>query len=114
MPRARPRGAPAQLVLGHLDTVWPLGSLATMPFAVHGDRVSGAGCFDMKAGLVQALYALAALRTLGRALPATPLLFVSSDEEIGGPSSRHWICRLARAAARAFVLEPAYGPHGAL
>jgi glutamate carboxypeptidase len=68
----------------------------------------------MKAGLVQAIYALAALRALRLAPTVTPVVFVNSDEEIGSASSEPWIRRLARLAIRAFVLEPAFGPRGAL
>ncbi len=114
VPATRPRGAPCQLVLGHLDTVWPVGALATMPFAATGERVVGPGTFDMKAGLVQALFALAALQALRYVPAVTPLVFVNSDEETGSQSSRRWIDRLARMVVRAFVLEPAFGPQGAL
>jgi glutamate carboxypeptidase len=68
----------------------------------------------MKAGLVQALYALRALRALGHAPTVTPVLLVNADEEIGSRSSAPWIRRLARLAVRALVLEPAFGPRGAL
>lgn len=61
-PRVRRRRAPAQLLLGHYDTVWPLGTLADMPFEVHEDSVHGPGVYDMKGGLVQALLALETLR----------------------------------------------------
>jgi glutamate carboxypeptidase len=113
-PRGRRRGSPIQLLIGHSDTVWPLGTTRSMPVVVAGDRVRGPGVFDMKAGLVQGLFALEALAALGLAAPATPVFVINSDEEIGSPESRRWMRRLARLAARALVLEPAYGPEGRL
>ena len=113
-PRTRRRGAPLQLLLGHCDTVWPVGTLASMPLLVRDGRLSGPGVFDMKAGLVQAIYALRALSALGLRSPATPVLLVNSDEEIGSGESTRTIERLARIACRAFVLEPALGPDGKL
>lgn len=113
-PAARSAHAPAQLLLGHLDTVWPLGTLATVPFTAQAERYTGPGVLDMKAGLVQAIYALAALQALQRAPEVTPVIFVNSDEETGSASSERWIRRLARIAVRAYVLEPAFGPRGAL
>lgn len=99
-------GGPRVLVLGHHDTVWPLGSLATHPAAVTGGVLRGPGCFDMKAGLVMALHALAALG--GRAGSAGGVtLLVTGDEELGSPSSRALIEDEARGCAAALVLEAA-------
>jgi glutamate carboxypeptidase len=114
IPSTRARHAPFQLVVGHLDTVWPVGTVAQRPFEARDDRYVGPGTFDMKAGLVQAVYALRALSALCHLPTVTPVLFVNADEEIGSRSSTRWIRRLARLAVRAFVLEPAYGPGGAL
>ncbi len=113
-PRRRgPRG-PVQLLLGHCDTVWPLGTLEEMPIEV-GDRiVKGPGVYDMKGGLAQMLYALRALRALGLKPPVAPVVFVNSDEEVGSRDSRRHIRRLARVADRVFVLEPSLGPEGKL
>ncbi len=113
-PRARRRGVRAQLVLGHCDTVWPVGTLAQMPFAVAGERVSGPGVFDMKGGLVQIVFALRALKETGLAPELTPVVYLNSDEEIGSRDSARHIRLLARRVARAFVLEPALGPEGRL
>jgi glutamate carboxypeptidase len=113
-PRARERGRPAQLLIGHSDTVWPVGTLASMPVRVEDGRVRGPGTFDMKAGLVQGIFALEALDALGLEPPATPLFLINSDEEIGSPESRRWVRLVARHVARTFVLEPAYGPEGHL
>jgi len=113
-PRARARGRPAQLLIGHSDTVWPLGTLASMPVRIEGDTLRGPGTFDMKAGLVQGIFALEAVSALGLAPPATPVFFVNSDEEIGSPESKRWVRLLARRVGRVFVLEPALGPEGRL
>jgi glutamate carboxypeptidase len=105
---------PAQLLLGHCDTVWPLGMLATMPVETRDGRLYGPGVYDMKGGLVQALFALRALRELRLEPPAVPLLFVNSDEEIGSGESTRWVRLLARRVRRVFVLEPSLGPEGRL
>lgn len=113
-PRDRRRPLPAQLLIGHSDTVWPLGTTTSMPVTVEGDQVRGPGVFDMKAGLVQGIFAVEALGALGLQTPATPVWIINSDEEIGSPESKRWIRRLAQCASRALVLEPAYGPEGRL
>jgi glutamate carboxypeptidase len=113
-PARRERGRPLQLLLGHLDTVWPVGTLAEMPFEVDGDTVRGPGVFDMKGGLAMMLLALGALRRHGVELPLTPVVFVNSDEEIGSHESRAHILRLARRVRRTWVLEPSLGPSGSL
>jgi glutamate carboxypeptidase len=102
------------LVLGHLDTVYPLGTLAKMPFRVSGGRAWGPGTFDMKAGLVMALFAVDAL-TAARMWPRKRLVFLwTSDEEIGSTTSRSVIEREARRSDAALVLEPALGSDGRL
>ncbi|MEY2469034.1 MAG: glutamate carboxypeptidase [Actinomycetota bacterium] len=94
--------APTRVVLvGHFDTVWPLGTLAELPFAVVDGTVSGPGSFDMKAGLVKGLHALASLDDLDGVT-----LLVTSDEELGSLSSRALVEDTARGAAAALVLEP--------
>lgn len=113
-PERRVRGRPAQLLLGHYDTVWPVGTLTQMPFEVDGDVVRGPGVFDMKGGLVQMVTALHVLREIGLEPPLTPLVFVNADEEIGSHESGRYIRMLARRVQRAYVLEPALGPEGAL
>jgi len=98
------------LLLGHLDTVWPHGSLARLPFTASGGRITGPGCFDMKAGLVQMLYGLSALDDLDGVT-----VLITSDEEIGSPSSRSLIEEEARRSAAVLVLEAsAGGADGAL
>ena len=113
-PVERTRGRPVQLLVGHCDTVWPLGTLQDMPFEREDNVVRGPGVFDMKGGLTQMLFALAALRSVGADLEVAPLVFVNSDEEQGSPTSRRHLRRLAPCADRAFVLEPALGLDGKL
>ncbi|MFE0515194.1 M20 family metallopeptidase [Streptomyces sp. NPDC058964] len=89
------------LVLGHFDTVWPTGTLAGWPFAVDGDLATGPGVFDMKAGIVQMF---AALRLLSSSEGVAVLL--TSDEELGAPSSRELIEDTARGCRAVLVPEP--------
>jgi glutamate carboxypeptidase len=93
------------LVLAHHDTVWPLGSLDTHPFSVADGVLRGPGCFDMKAGLVLALHALAVLRSPARDVPGGVTLLVTADEELGSPSSRSLIQAEAAGCRAALVLE---------
>lgn len=93
------------IILGHYDTVWPLGTVTTMPFRVDDGRAYGPGTFDMKASLVLVEFALAALRDLGRELQRPLMVLFTSDEEIGSPHSRHLIEEYARGCAYALVLE---------
>lgn len=94
------------LIVGHLDTVHPVGTLARMPFSVDGDRVTGPGVYDMKGGLAVALTALDLLRDRGL-VPARDVLFlVTCDEEIGSGTSRALLEEKAREAFGALVLEP--------
>ena len=113
-PADRRRGAPYQVLVGHLDTVWPVGTLDEMPLRADGGRLYGPGVFDMKGGLVQAVFALRALRAAGVEPEVAPVLMVACDEEIGSRDSGRHIARLARGAVRALVLEPPFGPVGAL
>ena len=113
-PRRRNRGAGVQLLLGHYDTVWPVGPLATMPFGFEGDRARGPGVYDMKGGLAQIVVALASLRGLGIEPELTPLVLVNADEEVGSRESGRYVRRLARIADRALVLEPSLGIEGRL
>jgi glutamate carboxypeptidase len=95
------------LLLGHLDTVWPMGTLARMPWREVDGRYWGPGVLDMKAGVVMALAALNTLREMRLARPVTLLL--NSDEEVGSPISRAITERLALESAAVLVLEPAQG-----
>jgi len=94
-------GRPRVLLLGHLDTVWPLGTLARWPFEVRGERATGPGVFDMKGGLVQMLEALS-----GRGGPDGVAILVTSDEEVGSNSSRALIEETAAGMEAVLVLEP--------
>ena len=100
------------VLLAHLDTVWPAGTTARWPFSVVDGRASGPGAFDMKAGLVQALFALAELDASGVPHPAVVLL-VTADEEIGSPAGRALVEAAAHGARAVLVLE-ASAPGGAL
>lgn len=111
-PANRLRGRPAQLLVGHTDTVWSLGTLETMPVRREGGRLYGPGTLDMKGGLTQIVFALRALRELGHEPRVAPVVFVNSDEETGSPDSRIMVRRLARSVCRALVLEPALGLDG--
>lgn len=93
-------GQPRVLILAHHDTVWPLGSLETHPYNVADGVLRGPGCFDMKAGLVLALHALAVL-----GVPDGVTLLVTGDEELGSPSSRALIEAEAAGCRAALVLE---------
>jgi glutamate carboxypeptidase len=95
------------LLLGHLDTVWPLGTLRTMPWRERDGRLYGPGVLDMKAGVAMALAAIRILQQLGISCPITLLL--NPDEEVGSPVSRPITERLALASAAVLVLEPAQG-----
>jgi glutamate carboxypeptidase len=108
------------LLLGHYDTVYPLGTLATMPCRAIDNKLTGPGVLDMKSGIALMLHAIAALqdwqgdrarRNGGLPRPVTVLLV--SDEEVGSGSSRAITESLAKKAAAVLVLEPSYGPRGA-
>ncbi len=102
------------LVLGHYDTVYASGTLRKMPFRVKAGKAYGPGTFDMKAGIVQALYALRALRALRAPLRKRVVFLWTSDEEIGSGSSRKLLEAEARRSDAVFVLEPAFGERGLL
>src|ERR1700675_125682 len=100
------------LVLGHYDTVYASGTLKKIPFRLTAGKAYGPGTFDMKAGIVQALFAHRALRTLNL-VPNERIVFLwTSDEEIGSDSSRKLIETEARRSDAVFVLEPSFGPRG--
>ena len=100
------------MLLGHLDTVWPVGTLKKMPFRIADGRAWGPGVLDMKAGVAMGLTALEMLR--GRDALQRPVIFLlNSDEEVGSTVSRPITEKLARECAAVFVLEPAQGLAGA-
>ena len=110
----RARGARPQLMLGHYDTVWPLGTLDHMPFSVDGDIVRGPGVYDMKGGIIQALLALDTLRHFGIKPIVSPAIFLNSDEEIGSRESGRYIAALApqmdRVLSLIHISEPTRQP----
>ena len=112
VPADRPKGAPSQLLLGHFDTVWPVGTLQDRPFSIDGNTIHGPGTFDMKGGLAQIVLALGAIRDLELETPVVPVVFINADEEIGSRTSTRYIRWLAEHADRALVMEPALGTRG--
>jgi glutamate carboxypeptidase len=104
--RARAPEDKQLLIIGHLDTVWPLGTIAARPFRIDGNRAYGPGTFDMKSGLMIAAFAMQAIKALGRTT-ARPVTFLfTADEETGSEYSRGLIEQEARNAYAALVLEP--------
>jgi glutamate carboxypeptidase len=102
------------LLLGHFDTVYPLGTLATMPSHETDGRLHGPGVLDMKSGIALMLYAIEALQAWHAGLPRPVTVFLVSDEEVGSSSSRKITESLARESDVVLVLEPAAGTRGAL
>jgi len=102
------------LLLGHYDTVYPLGTLATMPCRVQGERLTGPGVLDMKSGIALMLHAIQGLQSWYGGLPRPVTVFLVSDEEVGSDSSRAITEALAKKAAAVLVLEPSYGLRGAV
>ena len=94
------------LVLGHLDTVWPIGTIKKMPWRISEGRIWGPGTLDMKAGVAMALTAIEMLQE-ARLLDREIILLLNSEEEIGSPVSRPITERLAQECGAVFVLEPA-------
>jgi len=109
----RTHGKPI-LLLGHLDTVWPLGTLEAMPVRESGGKLYGPGVFDMKAGVAMMLHALGMLQKMHGWLPRPVTVLLVSDEEVGSASSRAITEKLAKEHAAVLVLEPSFGPKGAL
>jgi len=108
------RGKPV-LLLGHYDTVYPLGTLNTMPCRIADGRLWGPGALDMKSGIASMLHAIEALRLWNEdTLPRPVTVLLVSDEEVGSDTSRHITENLARKSAAVLVLEPSYGLQGAV
>jgi glutamate carboxypeptidase len=105
---------PYGLLVGHVDTVWPTGTLADRPVVLDGPVLHGPGTYDMKAGLVQALTALDLVADVGQTPSVAPVVLLNSDEEIGSRESTPAIRALSEHADRVFVLEPSLGRDGAL
>jgi glutamate carboxypeptidase len=111
-----PRAGSAKpvLILGHFDTVYPLGTLPTMPCRIDNGRLHGPGVLDMKAGIALMLFAIEALQAWHGQLPRPVTVFLVSDEEVGSSSSRKITEGLARKSTAVLVLEPAAGLRGAV
>jgi glutamate carboxypeptidase len=109
----RSRRSPV-LLLGHLDTVYPLGTLAGMPCRVEDGRLWGPGTLDMKSGIAFMLLAIDALRDQGGTLPRPVTVLLVSDEEVGSSSSRRITEEVAKRSGAVLVLEPSYGLKGAV
>lgn len=107
-------GPSGVLLLCHMDTVWDVGTLARMPVRVADGRLYGPGVFDMKGGIVNALWAMRALRELNLMPRRRITLLITSDEEVGSITSRALIETEAVAHEAVYVLEPAHPPHGSL
>ena len=102
------------LLLGHYDTVYPLGTLANMPCKIENGRLRGPGVLDMKSGIALMLHAIAALQAWHGEVPRPVTVFLVSDEEVGSYSSRKITETLAKESAGVLVLEPAAGLRGAV
>jgi glutamate carboxypeptidase len=102
------------MLLGHFDTVWPMGTLKTMPYRVDNGHVYGPGVFDMKAGIVMMAFALRALKELGAKGHRPVTIFLDTDEEVGSANSRPLTESIARECEAVLVLEPSQGPQGFL
>jgi glutamate carboxypeptidase len=107
------RGKPV-LLLGHYDTVYPLGSLANMPCRATADRLCGPGVLDMKSGIAMMLAVIEGLHAWHGELPRPITVLLVSDEEVGSDSSRHVTESLAKKSEAVLVLEPSYGLQGAV
>jgi len=100
------------LVLGHYDTVWPVGTLARMPYRVENGRAFGPGILDMKAGLAMFLRVMELIENVGLDLPRPVWAILTADEESGSLTSRSLIEEVARECAYVLVLEPALADGG--
>jgi glutamate carboxypeptidase len=101
------------LVLCHFDTVWPIGTLSRIPWRLQGESASGPGLYDMKASLVIVAFALRAISECGASLPRPVKALLTSDEEVGSPTSRQLIETEANGSAYVLVMEPPL-PDGSL
>jgi glutamate carboxypeptidase len=109
-------GRPAKplLLLGHFDTVWSMGTLATMPFRIDSGRAHGPGVYDMKAGITMMIFALKALSASGRNGHRPVIVVLDTDEEVGSTTGRPFVEAAARECEAVLVLEPSTGPTGRL
>jgi glutamate carboxypeptidase len=109
------RGGKPVLLLGHIDTVYPLGTLGQMPCRIADGRLWGPGALDMKSGIALMLHVIGALRSwYNDTLPRAVAVLLVSDEEVGSSSSRKITENVAKKSAAVLVLEPSYGLQGAV
>jgi glutamate carboxypeptidase len=109
------RGGKPILLLGHYDTVYPVGTLKTMPCRIADGHISGPGTLDMKSGIAMMLHAIEALRTWHQdTMPRAVTVLLVSDEEVGSGTSRHVTESLAKRSEAVLVLEPSFGLKGAV
>jgi glutamate carboxypeptidase len=102
------------LLLGHFDTVWPLGTLAKMPFRMEAGRAFGPGVYDMKAGIAMMIFALRALKAAGADENRPITILLDTDEEVGSSTGRPVVEATAKDCEVVLVLEPSQGPQGHL
>ena len=100
--------APA-LLIGHFDTVWPIGTLDRMPYREDETSVYGPGVYDMKSGIVMIEFAIRAIQSLGMRPPRSVQVLLTPDEEIGSRNSRHLIETFAKKSQYVLVMEPSLG-----
>lgn len=112
--RSRTKQGDQVLGLGHLDTVWAMGTLARMPFKREKNRLWGPGVFDMKAGVALMVFAAETIRELEIPFEGKYVVQLNSEEEIGSPASRPFTEAEAMRSRAVLVAEPAFGPKGAL
>lgn len=103
---------PTQLILGHCDTVWDVGTLNEMPFTIEDDFAAGPGIYDMKSGITMMVFGIQAIQYLDKTPKLQPIFIINSDEEIGSHESEDRIVEQAKLAERTFVLEPSLGKEG--
>jgi glutamate carboxypeptidase len=102
------------LLLGHFDTVWPMGTLAKMPFRMEAGRAFGPGVYDMKAGIAMMVFALRALKAAGHDGNRPITILLDTDEEVGSTTGRPIVEATAKDCEAVLVLEPSQGPQGHL
>src|SRR5699024_7220390 len=102
------------LLVGHFDTVHPLGTLKRNPLTIKNKKIYGPGIYDMKAGLIQGIFALHTLVKMNGLDNKTVKFIFNSDEEVGSPSSKQLLIEEAKKSKIAFVMEPSFGENGAL
>jgi glutamate carboxypeptidase len=108
------RGPGSVLLLGHYDTVYPAGTLTSMPCRVDGNKLTGPGVLDMKSGICLMISAIAGLKDWHGELPRPVSVLLVSDEEVGSDSSREITESVAKKSSAVLVLEPSYGSKGAV